>query len=483
MSDTAVNPGGGEKLWAEHQKVFPMRVSGTMRRIKWACVWVGLLVYYLAPFIRWDRGPNAPDQAILIDMDGRRAYFFFIEIWPQEVYYLTGILIMAALALFLTNAVAGRMWCGFWCPQTVWTDLFQFVERTIDGDRRDQIKLQDGPWTLSKVVKRITKHTAWLLIAMVTGGAAVLYFADAPTLLVNLVTGQASSEMYMWVGILTGTTYLLAGTAREQVCVYMCPWPRIQAALTDDEALVVSYRVDRGEPRMSAKRYQAAKLVGAPAGDCVDCYQCVYACPTGVDIRHGMQLGCIQCGLCIDACDTIMTKLNRPTGLIGYDTDKNIERRAHGQKESVRIVRPRTLIYVAVIAFTGLVMLYQLVNRQVFDINVLHDRNPVFVQLSDGGVRNGYTVRLLNKELDTRSFLVGVQGLDGARIEAIGVPDARDGKPLVVVGPDTTRELRVLVFTSPGEPLPSSTDLTFTMTNAETGETVTARDFFKGPGR
>ena len=341
-------------LYESRRRIHTIAVKGLFRRIKWALLIITLGIYYFLPFVRWDRGPGAPDQAVLIDFPARRFYFFFIEIWPQEVYYLTGLLILASLALFLMNAVAGRLWCGYLCPQTVWTDLFMAVERWVEGDRRAQTALDNAPWSLNKLRKRVTKHFIWLMIAWWTGGAWVLYFSDAPTLVYDLATLNAPMAAYIWIGILTASTYFLAGHLREQVCIYMCPWPRIQAALTDEYALNVTYRYDRGEPRLSLKKSEVAKAAGQPAGDCVDCGQCVAACPTGVDIRNGLQLDCIQCGLCIDACDTVMKKVDRPTGLIGYDTDINVKARSCGiPANKNRIIRPRTILYAALIVFVG----------------------------------------------------------------------------------------------------------------------------------
>jgi cytochrome c oxidase accessory protein FixG len=473
---------GGDVLYAAAKKNYPAAVSGRFRTIKWAVLLITLGIYYFTPFIRWDRGPNAPDQAVLIDLAGRRAYFFFIEIWPQEVYYLTGLLVLAAVTLFLMNAVAGRIWCGYLCPQTVWTDLFFAVERLIEGDRRERMILDKGPWTGEKIAQKTLKHVAWIMIAWWTGGAWVLYFADAPTLVHDLITHQAPLAVYVWIGILTFTTYALAGFMREQVCLYMCPWPRIQAALTDEWALNVTYRGDRGEPRMSVKSAEKARAAQQPAGDCIDCRACVNACPTGVDIREGLQLGCIQCGLCIDACDTMMAKVGREAGLIGYDTDMNIARRAAGKQPIFRIVRARTVLYAAVLAAVGGVMLYALVTRSFQDVNVLHDRNPIAVLLSDGGVRNGYTVRILNKRSEFRTFTLAVEGLPSdAVVEAVGIDEKISGRPVVKLDPDTTRELRVTVAVPGQTEVPPVTDVTFRIVDVANGETATAKDFFKTP--
>ena len=465
-------------LYTPRQPVYPQSVSGLFRNIKWALMGFCLAVYYVLPFVRWDRGPNAPSQAVLVDFPSRRFYFFFIELWPQEVYYFTGLLIIAAMTLFLMNAVGGRIWCGYLCPQTVWTDLFYAVERFIEGDRRDRMKKADGKLTARRIGEVVAKHSVWLFIAWWTGGAWVLYFADAPTLVKQLATGQAPAVAYISIAVLTFTTYTLAGHMREQVCVYMCPWPRIQAALTDEWALNVTYRYDRGEPRSSIKKADELRAQGLAAGDCIDCRQCVAVCPTGIDIRDGAQLGCIMCGLCIDACDTVMKKVDRPTGLIAYDTDVNIARRAEGMVPIYRIVRPRTLIYAGIIVVVGVVMLYTLLTRSLLDISVRHDRNPLFVTLSDGSIRNAHTVHLLNKRHDISTVMLDVEGLPEAEVRVVGLDASIPGKTLIPIGPDQGREVRVLVTTPPTLQVDRSTQLTFRATDTATGETAVATDHF-----
>ena len=480
----ALTPGvddDGGPLFAARRKIYPQSVHGLFRRIKWAVLIATLGVYYLLPFVRWDRGPNAPDQAVLIDLPARRFYFFFIEIWPQEVYYITGLLILASIVLFLMNAVAGRVWCGYLCPQTVWTDLFQVIERLTEGDRRDHLQRDSRKWTAETYARKALKHFLWLMVAWWTGGAWVLYFADAPTLVKELATLQAPFIAYAFIGILTFTTYTLAGHMREQVCLYMCPWPRIQAALTDEYALNVTYRYDRGEPRCSAKKAQQMRAHNEPAGDCVDCLQCVHVCPTGIDIRGGANLGCIQCGLCIDACDAVMAKLGRATGLIAYDTDLNIKRRIEGKQPFFKLVRLRTVLYAAIIAIVGGVMIYTLATRDSEGISVIHDRNPMFVRLSDGALRNGYVIRIVNKQLRHRDFIVSVDGLPSTLIDFVGLPPRADGRQLVDVGPDQTREVRVVVTDySMTSPAPSTTIL-FKLIDVDSGEVAEMRDHFFGP--
>jgi cytochrome c oxidase accessory protein FixG len=412
--------------------------------------------------VRWDRGPNLPNQAVLVDLPHRRFYFFFIELWPQEVYYFTGLLILAAMTLFLMNAVAGRIWCGYLCWQTVWTDLFYAVERWVEGDRRDRIVKDRKGWTLPHIREVATKHFLWLMIAWWTGGAWVLYFNDAPTLVRQLLTFQGPGIAYLWIAILTFTTYVFAGHLREQTCIYICPWPRIQAAMTDEWALNVTYRSDRGEPRLSVKKAAHAREKGEKAGDCIDCQQCIAVCPTGVDIRHGSQLGCIQCGLCIDACDHVMKEIGREPHLIYYDTDINMQRRAQGLPPIFRPIRPRTLIYPAMIALVGSVMLYQLATRSDLGVNVLHDRNPLAVVTIDGGVRNGYTLRLLNKRGMDRKLALSVAGAPGLRLDIVG----EGAGSTVTVGPDRTLELRVLVSAPAGVTPKEAIPVTFTAEDA-----------------
>ncbi len=474
----AVTGGEEEPLYAPHKKIYPKTVSGRYRTIKTSLLIATLGIYYLLPFVRWNRGLNAPDQAVLIDFPSRRFYFFFIEIWPQEVYYITGLLILAAVILFLMNAVAGRVWCGYLCPQTVWNDLFLYVERKIEGDRVQRIALDAAPWTPGKVARKTAKHAIWLFIAWWTGGVWVLYFADAPTLVKQLATFQAPSIAWIAIGILTFTTYSLAGLMREQVCTYMCPWPRIQAALTDEHALNVTYRYDRGEPRYSLKKADGMRAQGLPAGDCIDCNQCYWVCPTGVDIREGNQLACIQCGLCIDACDDVMKKVGRPERLIAYDNDINIKRRATGLPNQFRIFRTRTILYAAIIALTCAIMVFTLATRSEVGLSLIHDRNPLFVRLKDGAVRNAYTIRIANKQHERRLFLVTVGGLPSGNYEILGI----NTRALTVeVDPDQTQEFRMLITNYATLPPEASVPIVVRATDVKSGQSATASGHFRGP--
>ena len=471
----AVNAKAKRPLYAKRVKIFPQRATGTFRRLKWIVMALTLSVYYLAPWLRWDRGPDAPDQAILLDFPARRFYFFFIEIWPQEVYYLTGLLILAALVLFLVTSLAGRVWCGYSCPQTVWTDLFIFIERRIEGDRNARMRLDRTPYSMAKLTKRGLKHGLWLLVALATGGAWVFYFADAPTLAVQLITFDAPAIAYIFIGIFTATTYLLGGLAREQVCTYMCPWPRIQGALFDEDSLLVSYRRHRGEPRGKHKKGQSWD----DRGDCVDCRQCVAVCPMGIDIRDGAQMECIQCALCIDACDTVMAKIDRPPRLIAYDTDRNLEATAQGTRVPYRLLRPRTVIYGALIIVVMIIMLIVFATRDVLEISVLHDRNPLYVTLTDGSLRNGYTVKILNKQHTTRHFTVSLEGLEDAQLSGIGLGE---GKTLeVAVEPDRLRSIKLFVTAPRDEIIGGAHDLTVVVQDRDGTDQARYRTTFRGP--
>ncbi|MBF9058881.1 cytochrome c oxidase accessory protein CcoG [Rhodobacterales bacterium HKCCSP123] len=440
-----------QKLYAAREPVFPKRVYGRFRNLKWLILIVTLGIYYITPWIRWDRGPELPDQAVLLDLANRRFFFFWIEIWPHEFYFVAGLLIMAGLGLFLFTSALGRVWCGYSCPQTVWTDLFFTVERWIEGDRNARLRLWNAKWDFRKWRLRLTKWAVWLLIAVATGGAWVFYFADAPTLLVQLLTGQAAYVAYATVGILTATTFVFGGFMREQVCIYMCPWPRIQAAMMDEDTITVAYRDWRGEPRGKGKARENL-------GDCIDCNACVNVCPVGIDIRDGQQLECITCALCIDACDDIMAKVGKPRGLIDYMalTDEANER-AGNPKKSVwkHIFRLRTIIYTVLWSAIGVGLTVMLFIRSDIDMTVAPVRNPQFVTLSDGSIRNTYDVRIRNMTHDESTFQITVAA-DGAPL--LVELEGQDGNT-VPVPIDSTYLQRVYV-TAPADSAPAREERT-----------------------
>ena len=479
-------------LYAAREPVFPRRVTGHFRTLKWWIMGITLGIYYILPWIRWDRGPNLPDQAVLVDLATRRFFFFWIEIWPHEFYFVAGLLIMAGLGLFLFTSALGRVWCGYACPQTVWTDLFILVERWVEGDRNARVRLWNAPWDARKIRLRLEKWAIWLLIALCTGGAWVFYFTDAPTLLRDLASFDASPVAYTTIAILTATTFTFGGFMREQICIYMCPWPRIQGAMMDESTLTVAYREWRGEPRgkhrrrrdMAEKVDQAIATtraagpvegsrspllpmpglpsgVGGPIlvgdrtgddrmGDCIDCMACVNVCPMGIDIRDGQQLACITCALCIDACNEVMDKVGKPRGLIGYMAlaDEPAERAGQPPKSVWKhVFRPRTVLYTALWSLVGMGLLVALLLRTDLDMTVAPVRNPLFVTLSDGTIRNTYDVRLRNKQGHDRALRLSV--VSDAPL-ALQVEGAENG--VVTVGPDETVLRRVYLTAAPGSP-------------------------------
>ncbi|HBS49668.1 MAG TPA: cytochrome c oxidase accessory protein CcoG [Rhodobacteraceae bacterium] len=486
MSDSDSVP-----LYAAREPIFPKRVSGRFRNLKWIIVIVALGIYYVTPWLRWDRGSSLPDQAVLLDLANRRFYFFWIKIWPHEFYFVAGLLIMAGLGLFLFTSALGRVWCGYACPQTVWTDLYMAVERWVEGDRNARLRLhRQKKLDFRKVRLRVTKWVLWLLIGLATGGAWVFYFADAPTLARDLVTGNAHPVAYTTMLVLTGTTFFFGGFAREQICIYACPWPRIQAAMMDEDTITVGYREWRGEPRgkgnvRRAKQAQAAKAeattafagpeegpggavypatpypskekqlggdipAGADAGpgDCIDCMACVNVCPVGIDIRDGQQLECITCALCIDACDEIMEKIGKPCGLIDYMalSDEPAERAGKPPKNIWKhILRPRTIMYTALWSLVGIGLVFALFIRPDIEMTVAPIRNPTFVTMSDGTIRNAYDVRLLNKHGEPRQFRLSLVGDPALRLQLEGTPYES-----VEVPADTQLLQRLYVMAAPG---------------------------------
>ncbi|RYG92696.1 cytochrome c oxidase accessory protein CcoG [Loktanella sp. IMCC34160] len=462
-------------LYAAREPVFPRRVSGKFRNLKWWIMLVTLGIYYLTPWIRWDRGPELPDQAVLVDMAGRRFFFFWIEIWPHEFYFIAGLLIMAGLGLFLFTSAMGRVWCGYTCPQTVWTDLFILVERWVEGDRNARVRLWNAKWDARKVRLRLTKWVLWALIGLATGGAWVFYFTDAPTLFVNLLNGTAHPIAYTTMFILTATTFFFGGVAREQVCIYACPWPRIQAAMMDEDTITVAYREWRGEPRGKGKNRDGM-------GDCIDCMACVNVCPMGIDIRNGQQMECITCALCIDACDDMMEKIGKPRGLIDYIALKDEAREREGEPPAPvikHILRPRTILYTALWSLVGLGLVFALFIRPDIDMTVAPVRNPTFIVQSDGTVRNVYDIRLRNKHGEARPFGMALNSDTPLSLEIEGA----DGS-LVMVPADEMRQIRVYVDAGPDSAAATMdrTEFTFWVTDLNSNERAYTNTVFNGRG-
>ncbi|PWC36098.1 cytochrome c oxidase accessory protein CcoG [Azospirillum sp. TSO35-2] len=408
--------------YASRPRIHPKAVRGHYRRIKTALAAVLLALFAVLPWLRWERGPHAPNQAVLFDLGNQRFYLFSVELWPQQIYYITGVMIIAAIGLFLMTALGGRVWCGFTCPQTVWTDLFVWVERRIEGDRSARIRLDQQPWTLRRLAQKAAKHSIWLLIAFATGGVSVFYLTDAPTLVVDLLHADAPALAVGSILFMTGSTYLMAGFMREQMCFYVCPWPRIQAAMLDEESLVVTYQDWRGEGRAPLRKSQGWDTRAHQGfGDCIDCDQCVQVCPTGIDIRDGIQMECISCGLCIDACNDVMARIGRPGDLIRFDTQAAQSAKAVAVPPApYRLIRPRTIVYSLMLVVVGGMMAIGLALRPNADISILRDRAPLFVTLSDGRIQNAYTIKISNMTLGERHYRLTVSGPAEARLSLAG---------------------------------------------------------------
>ncbi len=426
MPEAAEPPASESSLYADWQKLYPRYQPGVFRRVRWLVTTLLLAFFCLLPLLRWQRVPGLPDQAVLFDLPNRKFYLFDLIIWPQDIFLLTFILIAGAMGLFFITALAGRIFCGYICFQTVWTDLFLYVEKWFEGNRKRRIKLDRAPWTAGKLVIKIGKHITWLVISLLTGGVFVFYFADAPTLAGQFFDGSAPGAAWFTLLFLTATTYTLAGFAREQVCIYMCPYARFQGAMFDEDTLIVAYHPEIGEPRESSRRKR--RRAEAVHGLCIDCKECVTVCPTGIDIRDGQQYQCITCAACIDACVSVKNRVGMDQQLIRYTSLREMT------GEKTRFLRMRIFVYGAIFALALLACAGYLAMRSPLDLNVIRHRKPVYVTLSDGGIRNNFTVRVLNMTPSHQDFSLTLEGLPGSTISvaAVSARDA-DGAPVLSV--------------------------------------------------
>lgn len=416
------------------KNLYTQSVKGYFRNLKSFLNIIFIAIYLFTPFIRWDRGVGSPNQAIFIDLPNSKLYFFFIEIWPNEVYYLMGILILAALTLFFVTSLFGRIWCGYACFQTVWSDIFLGLEKIFQGDRNQRIIL-DRKNNFKKFYKKILTHLSWIIVSLITGYGFVAYFNDAFELFRNLKNFNLSFDVIGWIIGIAFSTYIMAGFAREHVCTYMCPYSRFQSAMFDKNTLIITYDTKRGEPRGKYKQGETFKN----RGDCIDCKQCVVVCPQGIDIRNGLQMECIACGLCIDACDEIMDKVGRPRGLIRYDTEKHMTLSIPENK--FKLFTPRFFFYLSVIILVSTLMLGGLMNKSDLEINITPNRNPLFITLSDGSIRNSYKLKIENKTHQNKIFSLKILSPENInyKIESYETVDA-DNLPVKAIA-DTTFNL------------------------------------------
>ncbi len=400
-----VPPDEPASFYAKHVKIHPREISGRFDRLRRFAVFGLLALFYLVPWLRWDGR-----QAVLFDLPARKFWIFGLVLWPQDFIFLTWILVLLGLSLFFFTAIAGRLWCGFACPQTVWTEVFVWIERFVEGDRAKRIKLDRAPWSAAKLARRTTKHALWVGFALWTGLSFVGFFVPMPMLTQDLLSQSMGGWALFWTLFYSAATYFNAGYLREQVCKYMCPYARFQSAMFDRDTLIITYDTNRGEPRGARARnadYHAKGL-----GDCVDCTVCVQVCPTGIDIRQGLQYECIACAACIDACDGVMDKVGYPRGLIRYTTQNALEGKPS------RTFRPRTFVYAALLGLIFLAGFAGLMARKTVALDVIRDRNALYQETGDDEIENVYNVKILNKDSAAHTYRLSVEGIAGAKIEA-----------------------------------------------------------------
>ena len=393
-------------FYAPHKKVYPRAIDGMFNRWRWVMVWVTQLVFYGLPWLQWGER-----QMVLFDLGARRFYLFGLVLYPQDFIYLTGLLILSALSLFLFTAVAGRLWCGFTCPQTVYTEIFMWLENRIEGDRSARMRLDKAAWTSpEKLAKKGLKQLAWVSVALWTGFTFVGFFVPIRTLGAEILQWQGGWQLF-WVFFYAFATYGFAGFMREQVCKYMCPYARFQSAMFDEDTLIVTYDARRGEPRGARSKKADPKALGL--GDCVNCTLCVQVCPTGIDIRNGLQYECIGCGLCVDACNTVMDKVGYPRGLIRFATQSGMRQRWTNHQMLRRVFRPRVLGYGAVLLTLAVAMMVSLVTRTPLKVDVVRDRTAIARIVPGGKLENVYQLQIMNATETPQHYRISAQGLEG----------------------------------------------------------------------
>ncbi len=395
-------------LYEAQKKIYPRSISGVFARWRWAMVFLTQLVFYGLPWLEWGQR-----QMVLFDLGARRFYIFGLVLYPQDFIYLTGLLIISALSLFLFTAVAGRLWCGFSCPQTVYTEMFMWIEHKVEGDRSARMRLDNGPWTFEKIWKKSVKQAIWIAVAFWTGFTFVGYFVPIRELGGELLALQGGWQIF-WVIFYGLATYGNAGFLREQVCKYMCPYARFQSAMFDRDTLVVSYDPERGEPRGPRNKTVDHKAAGL--GDCIDCTLCVQVCPTGIDIRNGLQYECIGCGLCVDACNTVMDKMKYPRGLIRFSTQNGVKNHWTQSQMLKRVLRPRVLFYSAVLVVLCIGMLASLVVRTPLKVDIVRDRAALSRIVAGGKLENIYRLQIMNATEGVQRYTISAHGMEGLEV-------------------------------------------------------------------
>ncbi|WP_210394912.1 cytochrome c oxidase accessory protein CcoG [Motiliproteus sediminis] len=445
------------------EKIHAKRMGGRWRTLKWwsNAFW---LVFFLGPYLRWD-----DRQAVLFDIPNRQFHIFGATVLPQDFWMLSLLLLFFAILLAVATAVAGRVWCGFFCFQTVWTDVYTWIEDKLEGAPQKRRKLDEAPMDARKLRIKVTKHALWLVIAFFTGISFVAWFNDAYQLWADLFAFEIGTVALVFMLMFIAGTYVLAGFMREQACFWLCPYARIQGVMIDRTTVLPTYDFQRGEPRGRVKKGQSEE--DRTTGDCIDCNQCVAVCPTGVDIRNGQQEGCITCALCIDACDAVMEKVGRPKGLIRYESLDVLE----GGVSTPMLKRPRVWIYAAILTAALSGIIYGLSSLDAIDLKVIHARQPLFVQQSDGSIQNKYTLKVLNKMSADADVDITVSGPQGLVLVGADEPiSARHGQ---------VSSRTVFVRVPPEQLVSESTPLSFSVTTVYKGERFTSQrdSVFIGP--
>lgn len=457
-------------LYAAAEKIYPRSTFGFFTKWRWAMIWLTQIVFYGVPWIEW-----GSRQALLFDLEAKRFYIFNLVLYPQDLIYLTAILIISALSLFLFTAIAGRLWCGYTCPQTVYTEIFLWIEAKIEGDRAARMKLDGAGMSSKKLVKKGAKHFVWIAFALWTGFTFVGYFTPIRELSTSVMNMSLGPWETFWIGFYGFATYGNAGFMREQVCKYMCPYARFQSAMFDDDTLVVTYDEARGEPRGSRSR--KADLTSSNLGSCIDCSMCVQVCPTGIDIRKGLQYECIGCGACADVCDTVMDKMGYARGLVKYSTQAAIVNGWSHTQMSKRILRPRVMIYASALILLVITLLTNLWLRSPFKVDVIRDRG-VMARLAEGGMlENVYRLQIMNATESTQHYQLQATGLDQLVIQS----DVLDANHTVVVNAAESRGIPVRLQIPDGSMKSGSHTVTFEIKATESDAVVTEKSIFLVP--
>ncbi|MEO8021643.1 cytochrome c oxidase accessory protein CcoG [Polaromonas sp.] len=439
-----------ESLYESQKKIYPRSVSGLFSRWRWGFVFLTQLVFYGLPWLEWGQR-----QAVLFDLGARRFYIFGLVLYPQDFIYLTGLLVVSALSLFLFTAVAGRLWCGFACPQTVYTEIFLWIERKVEGDRSARMRLDSAPLSAQKLAKKWLKHLLWISLAMWTGLTFVGFFSPIRELGMDFLQMDIGPWEAFWVFFYGFATYGNAGFMREQVCKYMCPYARFQSAMFDRDTLIVSYDTARGEPRGARSRKADASALSL--GACVDCTLCVQVCPTGIDIREGLQYECIGCAACVDVCDTVMDKMNYPRGLVRFSTQAAMANKWSGPEIVKRVLRPRVLVYGAVLLALCVGLLWSLVARTPLKVDVVRDRAALSRIVAGGKLENVYRLQIMNATEQPQRYRIAAAGLEGLAL-------ASDAE--VDVGPAESRWVAVRLQIPYGSATPGSHPIVFSIGDA-----------------